>query len=392
MNDNERLMTGQAWRDWCDRLKDVGDSILADEFPQDARDRAEGYRFLTRLMTHSLAMELEAADTGYPRFVRYETPTNQWGGPNPDNIYLRANIDPTKTYRVWGNVEGVRQLIVSLNEGDLQLGEFGVFAEHSLDQLEVDDDDLLEFWISPQKQKKNWLESDPKARLLTVRIYQSDWQRDRAHALHIECVGFEGEPRPPLAPDDVARGLDRSASWVEASTTFWNQYTNTGWKNATPNVAAEARSAPGGADNILYGACFWDLADGDALLIECDKPDADYWNFTIHTLAWLESGDFAERQTSLSGHQAYIDEDDRVRVVLSHEDPGTPNWIDTEARNRGLLVYRWVWARNNPIPTSRVLPLSDVRQALPTTHPTIDAATRRRQLTTRREAAWNRFL
>jgi hypothetical protein len=392
MNDKQQLMTGEAWRLWCDRLKDVGDSILADNFPQDERGRAEGYRFLTRLMVHAVNMEIEAGDPMFPRFVRYETPTNQWGGPNPDNIYLRTNIDAACTYRVWGNVAGVRQLIVSLNEGDMQLGEFGVFSEKSLDQFEVGDDGLLEFWISPDPQTKNWLPSDPKARLLTIRIYQSDWLADPAYPLHIERVGAEGLARPALTPEDVAHGLDRSARWVEASAVFWNQYTSAGRQNATPNVAAQARPSPGGADNILYGACFWDLGLGEALILECDKPDADYWNFTIHTLGWLESGDFAERQTSLSGHQTHIDADGRVRVVLAHDDPGTPNWIDSEGRGRGLLVYRWVWARNNPVPAARVLPLAAVRAALPDDHPTIDTKTRRRELAKRSEAAWNRFL
>ena len=33
-----------------------------------------------------------------------------------------------------------------------------------------------------------------------------------------------------------------------------------------------------------------------------------------------------------------------MRVVLAHEDPGVPNWIDTEARPRGLLVFRLIGA------------------------------------------------
>lgn len=390
--EDDQLMTGEAWRRWCDRLKTVGDSILSDGYPQDERGRAEGYRFLTRLMVHAVEMEIETADPQFPRFVRYETPTNQWGGPNPDNIYLRANIDAAATYRVWGRVDGVRGLIVSLNEGDMQLGEFGVFSEQSLDRFEVGDDGVLEFLISPDPQPNNWLRSDPKARLLTIRIYQSDWNLDAAHPFHIERVGAEGVPRPALTPAEMTRGLDRAARWVEESAKFWNRYTSAGWKHATPNVAAEARSAPGGADNILYGACFWDLGENETLLIECDRPDADYWNFTIHTPAWLESGDFAERQTSLSGHQAHVDGDGRVRIVLAHADPATPNWIDTEGRARGLLVYRWVWARNNPIPRSRVVVIDRVRGELPNDHPTVDDRARRKALARRKEAAWNRFL
>lgn len=391
-SEEERLMSGQAWDDWCDRLKAVGHSILADGFPDSPRERAEGFRWLTRLVTYATQMEVEAGDPLHPFFIKYETPHGQWGGPNPDNLYLRANVAPGESYRVWADVTDVRQLIVSINEGDMQLGELGVFSERTLDDLEVDEDGLLEMWISPTEQKKNWLPANPKGRLLTIRIYQGDWERDAAPIFHIERVGAEGVPRAYLAPADVTQALDRAANWVERTAVFWNGYTSNFWARSKPNVAGPAGSTPGGADNILYGSCFWELDDDEALLIECDRPDATYWGLTTHTLGWLESGDFADRQTSLSHEQMHVDADGRFRAVISHQDPGVPNWIDTEGRRRGMLVYRWVWAKDNPEPTAQRLPVSQVREALPADHPAVDAAARRASLSRRREAAWNRFL
>jgi len=94
----------------------------------------------------------------------------------------------------------------------------------------------------------------------------------------------------------------------------------------------------------------------------------------------------------LSDQQMYVDPDDRFRAVVAHEDPGVPNWIDSEGRRRGMLVYRWVWAKNNPAPTARVVALRDVRSQLPKGHPTVSPEARRAELSLRREAAWNRFL
>ena len=388
----DALMSGQAWHDFCDRLKAVGDGILADDFPGAPRERAEGFRWLTRLMVYAVRMEVEAGDPLHPHFVKYETPDNQWGGPNPDNLYLRANIDPREHYRVWADVSGMRQAIFSLHEGDMQQEQYGVYSERSLDDLEVGPDGRLEIHIAPTEQPKNWMPMDPKARIFGIRVYSSEWGVDADPVFHIERVGAEGVPRPPLEPAAVARGLDRAAGWVEATSRYWNQYTRAGWDRATPNVANPAGPAKGGADNILYGNCFWELGPDETLLIESETPDAQYWGFTIHTLGWLESGDFAERQTSLSEHQMHRDADGRIRVVLSHSDPGVPNWIDTEGRARGLLVYRFVWARNRPVPSSKVLPISELRAALPAGHPTVDAAARRKALQARRESAWTRFL
>jgi hypothetical protein len=391
-SEEDRLMTGEAWRDFCDRLKAAGEAILEDGFPDSPSDRAEGFRWLTRLISHATQMEVEAGDTRAPFFIRYETPHNQWGGPNPDNTYLRANVDPDSSYRIWANVTDVRQAIFSLNEGDMQLGEYGVFSERSLDQFEVGTDGSLEIWLSSDEHPQNWMPMDPKGRLLTIRIYQSDWEHDTAPVFHIERIGAEGVSRPRLSAAFVGRALDRSASWIEKTAVFWNAYTTQGWNRATPNIVNPARPAPGGADNILYGSCFWQLSEDQAMLIECDRPEADYWGFTLHTLGWLESGDFADRQTSLSGHQVHFDRDDRMRIVVAQSDPGVPNWIDIGGRERGLLVYRWVWAVNNPRPTSRVIGLHEVRACVPADHPVINEAARRESLSRRRESAWNRFL
>jgi hypothetical protein len=388
----DRLMNGDAWRDFCDRLRAVGDIIRSEDHPDTLRERAEGFRWLTRLLSHSLTQEIEAGDPLFPRFVRYETPGTQWGGPNPDNTYLRASVDPDQRYRVWANVTGVRQAIVSLHEGEMHFGELGVYGERSLDELEVGPDGALEIVLSADPQPGNWIPMPPEARLFLVRIYSSDWKRDAAPVFHIERIGAEGIPPPPLEPDQLTRALDRAATWVETSARFWNRYTRNAWQRSRPNAAAPPRPAPGGADHILYGSCCWELGDDEALVLECDVPDADYWGFSLHTLGWLESGDFAERQTSLSDRQMHIDDDGRFRLVIAHRDPGTPNWIDTEERRRGMLVYRWVWARTRPAPSATLVRLDEVRAALPPGHPSVSEDERRRSLVRRRESAWNRFL
>jgi hypothetical protein len=391
----DALLDGSAWRDWCRRLEAIGESLQGEAFPSDPRGRSEGYRALTRWLVYALQQEVEAGDPRFPGFVRHQDPWNQWGGPNPDNVYLRANVDPRLSYRVWSrDARGLRQAIFSLHEGDMHLGEYGVFGERSLTDLALAPDGGLELWLAPEGAPSPpgpTLRLDPRARIFTIRLYQSDWERDALPTFHIERVGGEGEPRPLLEPAALAGGLERAARWVEASAAYWNRYTGQGWAHATPNAAAPPRSAPGGADNILYGSCFWELELDQALVLEVARPDADYWSFVTHTLHWLESGEFDRRQTSLNHVQAHVDPDEFVRVVVAHRDPGVPNWIDTEERRRGLLVYRWVWARDNACPSARVVPLAAVREALPADHPVVTPDERRHRLARRCEAVWNRY-
>jgi len=389
------LLDGSAWRSFCRRLEALGERLQGDEFPADPRARSEGYRALTRWIAYAAEQEIEAGDPRFPGFVRHQDPWNQWGGPNPDNVYLRANVDPRLAYRVWTrDARGLRQAIFSLHEGDMHLGEYGVFGERSLDTLALAADGGLELWLLPKgtaPRAGHCIELDPRARIFTIRLYQSDWERDALPTFQIERVGAEGLPRPPLDPAALAAGLDRTARWVEASAEYWNRYTGQGWARSTPNAATAARGTPGGAHNILYGSCFWELEPDEALLLEVERPDADYWSFVTHTLHWLESGEFDRRLTSLNDHQTHVDADGVVRVVVAHRDPGTPNWIDTEERRRGMLVYRWVWARSNPVPRARVVALARVREVLPAGHPAVTPDARREQLARRREAVWNRY-
>src|SRR5262245_59671553 len=390
--DAERLVSGEAWAEACRRLEALGRTLLGPEFPKDERGRAEGVRALVRQLAFAPEWEVLGSDPRAPAFVRFQDPRVQWGGPNPDNAYLRAAIDPTATYRVWGNVSGVRQALFSLNEGDMQLEQYGVWGERSLDELERGPDGALEIMLSPSEQPGNWIPMHPKARLFLIRVYLSDWERDVSPGFQIARVGLEGAPAPAPEPGALARSLDRALTWVERSVAYWNRYTQEACARVKPNEAAPARSAAGGADNILYGSCFWDLAEDEALVLCCELPRADYWGFALHSLHWLESGDFAGRQTSLSQHQAHIDADGRVRIVLAHRDPGVPNWLDVEGHRRGMLAYRFVRARGQPAPEARVVPLAALREALPASHPSVGAEERRTRLVRRREAYWNREL
>jgi hypothetical protein len=226
--------------------------------------------------------------------------------------------------------------------------------------------------------------SHPDARLLSVRVFVDDWATDAVPTFHIERTSGEGDPPPPPTPERIAGGLGRSVHWLETSVPYWNAFLAGALEHATPNQIAPARSVPGGADNLMYGSAVWNLASDEVLVVTSEVPDADYWGWTIHTMPWFESGDYANRQTSLSGRQLHFDDDGLVRLVVAHRDPGTPNWIDTEGRPQGLLVFRLVGATAGVDPRAEVLSGDEVRSGLPAGHPVVGAEERREALRRRR--------
>ena len=53
----QRLLNGQAWADFCDGLKRAGEQVLRPDTPENAFDRAEGWRYLTRLTRLGLHLD-----------------------------------------------------------------------------------------------------------------------------------------------------------------------------------------------------------------------------------------------------------------------------------------------------------------------------------------------
>jgi hypothetical protein len=380
-----------AWQALCERRGTIGTRIGQDPFPASGTEHAVDVRHLARQLVLALQGEVEHGDPAHPSFHRYEEPWAQWGGPNPDNVYTRAAIDPAATYRVTGNVAGVRTAILSLVEGDMHLGRYGVYEERTLGDLEVGTHGALELWISPEPHDGNWLPAHPDARYLLVRQYQCDWERDRVATLTIERVDTVGVPHAPSEWELVA-ALGRVGEWVERSLDYWCTYVERARESLPRNAMAPPGTPKGGAPNIAYGAGWWALGPDDALVITTDRPDADYWGFTVHHRFRLDSGDFASRSTSINMAQAFVDDDGAVRIVVAARDPGVPNWIDTEGRPEGMLVYRSIGTRTRPVPDAVVVPLVDVRDHLPAAHPVVDASARREQLARRRAAVLARYV
>lgn len=167
----QQLMSGQAWADFCDRMKALGQEIGSERYPGDPLARAEGFRHLARMMVLGLQWRLENASSDFPMFVRHDDDLTPWGGPNVDNTYLRATIDGTSTYRIDGNVTGILNLLISTGEADMHEGKFAIGGDLDISQLKVDKAGHFELILSPTKQEGNWLQTNPAVTFVSIRAF-----------------------------------------------------------------------------------------------------------------------------------------------------------------------------------------------------------------------------
>ena len=97
----DKVMTAEAWSEFCELLKKAGDVILRDDLDTDAFDRGEGLRYLTRLLRAGFSSFAENTGAGHPYF-RAMADRVKMGLDNPDNYYLGASINARYTYRIRG--------------------------------------------------------------------------------------------------------------------------------------------------------------------------------------------------------------------------------------------------------------------------------------------------
>ena len=395
MDDSQRLVSGQAWSDYCDRLKALGQRILKEDFPgATPRDRVDGFKHLARMTVYGLLQGV-FFDREFPVFFRTNGEISQWGAPNADNLYIRARINGDGTYRLRGNMSTLYDFLISTHHGDMHMGKPVVFLEKTAQDFEIGPDGNFEIILSAQEHPGNWMPLHPDTDFVMIREYLVDWDHDEPAQFVIEKVGNEGRAPVPVEPAAMAQMLDEAVAITEGCTVYWNDYLREFfapyWSDTRYNVFCPPQNVVGGAHNIYYAQCVWDLGPDEALLIECDVPHAHYWSVQLNTMGWYESLDFANRQISLNHKQMRIDPDGKFRVVVSQRDPGVANWLDTDGYRRGVVLYRWLRSQDNPEPTVELVKVGDVLRRLPQSTVRVDPAMRREQIARRHRHVALRF-
>ena len=110
--------------------------------------------------------------------------------------------------------------------------------------------------------------------------------------------------------------------------------------NKLPQFDPEVSNAAGGDADIIYYHSHWKLNKDEALVIQVKPPDCDTWNFQLNNY-WMESLDYRYFNICINKGNAEYNSDGSVKVVVAHQDPGLPNWIDTCGHEEGTMCWRW---------------------------------------------------
>lgn len=363
---------------FCQQLQRAA-SLLGDfELTAKGHDRTASYHYLLSMVMYGIDAGVLGDEPLEPMFsAPYQIHKADWGAANPDGIYRRSWIREDLSYRLHGQLGNAECILIELRRANPQ-------TLLDREDLSPGPDGTFEFFLGGPERSSKWMPIPPGAVGLSVREFFGNWMWSRRSRLRIDCLDGGVAPRPDANARRVATAFDRSADWIlGASVAFWANQSRKLAENSPnafpPNLSRMESKLP------TVAQAWWDLEEDEALVIEFDDPQAQYWGFQLATSLW-STLEYVNRQTSLNMTQALPDDDGKYRLVLSHRDPGLHNWLDTTGLRCGLAILRLYRAGRPQAPTTRVVKLNELSGALPSS-PRSDGDGRRAQIAERRESA-----
>ncbi len=341
-------------------IEEAEQLIFNAPFIKTEQDRLEGYDYLSGRIRMAMQMAFDY-DLDRPLFVN---PTHQFsrqGLDNPDAIYFNAFLREGVEYVVRGRRGTSADLSFQVMGGQYSADSAATSLMAFDDrELAVGRDGTFEFTYV----------AEPGAKSMIVREVFNDWDHEERGTLTIERPDTLGKPAKGLTRDLLAKKYDVAARSLVGSIQTWFAFPQFFQYKEPVNTLTAPQSTPGGLASQRSSIGHYELADDQALVItvpRCD--DCSYQGAQVGS-DWYASTDYETHQTSLTKAQAVTDPDGRMRFVVSEQNPGIANWLETTGHRTGSMMLRWQRLERDLTqeadgPTVEVVPFADVRQHLP---------------------------
>ena len=338
------------------------------------------------------------ADPFRPRFVRNFMPAYRWhgadvpdarmGADNPDNCYRLAGIRHGSRYRVTGRLPEAAPAHVSFTLVE-NWGTSMTAQTLELPGIAVDEEGGFVITIddTPADGRPNHMTTNPRVKFLFVRDSMMDWARETPLFLSIERLDGDG-----AAALDLEQRLAEAMRRAREEVPLYYWFFRLSMGHAVNSMAPPMKvGGVGGLVTQASGIGRLHLEDDQAAVFCFARAGAAYCSLQL-AMWWYRSIDAHEIQSGLSFAQAAVKQGDRVTMVVSAQDPGVANWVQTGGFRDLLPMIRWQGLPENgpgPAHEMTIVPLADIDRILPATVPRLTPDERAAQIEARR-AAWRR--
>ncbi|MEM7410015.1 MAG: DUF1214 domain-containing protein [Myxococcota bacterium] len=360
-----------AFDELLDLLREFADRYAGPEWGVEQPDAtAEALRAVLHLLEASLVTRQESHPTR-PWFREFPLPTRKFLGDNSDAVYFETAISPDHRYRLTGNMAGAVYVSITIESGAPN-GEFSRSTGGVINDSEFDvaADGSFEIFLGGEPRDRNYLPLPPDADRLTTRHYYEDEKPAPIEPRHTDLRIEVLDPGPaPDAPNDanVAAAIRRVAAFMRTSTLdmgpppreqpdFVSRVPNEFPQPVKPGNFAQA------AADAAYSMAPFVVGPDQALVMTGRWPDhvrcanVCLWNTHMQTY------DYLNRSVTLNRKKTVLEPDGSYRIVIAHEDPGVPNWLDTEGRAFGLVFWRFMLPEGEiDTPQAELVPVASLK-------------------------------
>jgi len=373
MSGSERLLSGRAFDDYLDIVRLAARTVERFGEEVDDLDRAEWYRFVTRLMRNGFERFVENCEPERPRLR--DTPWRQAiNFQSPDQDHLLAEfVDGSHDYVISGNRGTIPYFVIAswtapqpAHPGDEDWATRGLeglkaFDPATLtttgfiqsDTVSFDANGDFEIVVSREKPAdgRAWLRiTEGCVGLLVRTVYH---RREETIAPTMRIARVDGAEPRALAPADMADALAKAGqvvlAYAELVRHWWQD--NLGKRPNRIRFSRAVYLSNGGVPDRHHGFGTWERGADEALVLRFTPTPCDYWIFQLCNI-WQENLDnYEDGDGYVQKYRAVYEPDGSVIVVIASDNPGIGgNHVDPFAHRHGGMSLRLIKTQGEPPP------------------------------------------
>ncbi|WP_165324039.1 hypothetical protein [Rhizorhabdus phycosphaerae] len=371
----QRLLTGRAFEDYLETVKLAARTVDRFGAEVDDLDRAEWYRFVTRLMRNGFERFVENCEPERPRLR--DAPWRQAiNFQSPDQDHLLAEfVDGRHDYVIRGNRGTIPYFVMAswtapqpTHPGEQDWAPQGVgglktFDPATLtttgflqsDTIPFDANGDFEVFVGRERPAdgRPWLPiTDGCVGLLVRTVYHL---REETIAPRMTIQRADGAAPRPIAPADMADALAKSGQvvlgYAELVRRWWQD--NLGKRPNRIRFSRAVYLSNGGVPDRHHGFGTWECGADEALVLRFTPTPCDYWIFQLCNI-WQENLDnYEDGGGHIQKYRATYEPDGSVLIVIASGDAGIGgNRIDPYGHAHGGMSLRLIKTQGEPPPVS----------------------------------------
>ncbi|MFC9518695.1 hypothetical protein ACFTSD_23420 [Nocardiaceae bacterium NPDC056970] len=317
----------------------------------------------------------------------FEVNRSGYGIDNPDNVYRHTAVDGQSSFVIHGRMPERRPAQLSFvlygelpGTGAVTKEGAPVSGSLTSDRMQIEPDGSFTITVGPEPAdgRPNHIRTTASARLLIARDSLNNWAEEQPSHLEIERTAGPAA-QAPRTPEQLAT---QTADLLRTIGRYWLDWDNTYIYSKAANDVQTPAVRGSGFGFATSG--HFALGPNQALVVTLDPVGARYLGFQL-TDPWGVAREYVDRAGSLNQAQTRPNADGTITYVISTEDPGTWNWLDTNGIDGGMYAIRWQSAPadvdvSRTVRSARLVDIADLDSALPAATTRVTPAQRAAQL------------